>query len=96
MEKLNAIKEKIYAACPDKDFATYKYGKPVEVKPELADVLRAIDETEMRKEIRVETSGLIYYDDGENYDDTEWNLALPLDEQEPAVIEFLHKILCHD
>ncbi len=24
-----------------------------------------------------------------------WNLALPLDEQEPEVIEFLHKILTH-
>lgn len=28
--------------------------------------------------------------DGENIN---WNLALPLDEQEPEVIEFLHKIL---
>lgn len=56
----------------------------------LADVLRAIGEAD--RELHVSQFGEFL----NAPDPTYWNLALSLDNQEPEVIEFLHKILCHD
>lgn len=73
-------------------------GRPIT----LADVLRAIEGLD-GPELAVNNEGQFFVflgaGNGERSDSwegttTAWNLALPLDEQEPEVIEFLHKILC--
>jgi len=66
-------------------------GRPIT----LADVLRAIGK---EREFAVYESGALYHNPNASahlvWGGVNWDFALPLDEQEPKVIEFLHKILC--
>jgi hypothetical protein len=66
----------------------------------LADVLRAMKNAQWSVNAHGTFWRTIEYPNG-GFDSKgfaneggKWNLALPLDEQEPEVIEFLHKILC--
>lgn len=73
-------------------------GRPIT----LADVLRAISEKQKADASvpvwAIDPSGEFFdqstSDGSPIYLGVVWNLTLPLDEQEPEVIEFLHKILC--
>lgn len=73
------------------------YGRPLH----LADVLRAIERTKSQehnvpsfRQIGIDCSGWYVESSlGEWQKAPRWNLALPLDEQSPEVIEFLAKVL---
>jgi len=85
MEKLNVIKEKVYEATGVPK-GSIVYGRPVM----LHDVLRAMEG--YRNDVWLSGDG--FYVGQWTKPDARWNLALPLDEQEPEVIEFLYNILC--
>lgn len=65
----------------------------------LADVLRAIGEDPFptnHYDLRMVGTALSFHGEWKdsNFYNAHWNLALSLDDQEPEVIAFLHKILC--
>ena len=57
----------------------------------LADVLRATQEAEGFNYITIDSNGYMRRESVGTA--SYWNLALPLDEQEPEVIEFIAKVL---
>lgn len=109
MAALDAVRAKVIEAVPEieQEHTVYcdrdrsygyalKHKECVSADITLADVLRAMGTTGAPLEF--ELYALIYLKiflvpPGEYYTVAKWNLALPLDEQGPEVIEFLHKIL---
>lgn len=84
-KELEAVRAKVIEAVPEirrRVFADTTIEKSVDREITLADVLRAIP---LMPEASFNSTLIELL--------RVWNLALPLDEQEPEVIEFLAKIL---
>lgn len=98
-KELEAVRAKVIEAVPeivvnphaqligwDHKVTYFEECRPITI----ADVLRAIHKVEGIY-ATIDTKGQLNVSPFKG--DTQWNLALPLDEQEPEVIEFLAKIL---
>lgn len=102
MTPLEQVRAKVIEAVPEAAFCRQKECKAMPCQKHahhvitLADVLRAIQETKSSELIAVLEDGEFWnVSHGKAYGiGVDWNLSLPFDEQEPEVIEFLHKILC--
>lgn len=102
---LEAVRAKVIEAVPEiraterkllrkNEFGQKFYKDEVSLRPiTLADVLRAIEEN---AGLGFENGVFVEYLGMQTKKRAYWNLALPLDEQEPEVIEFLANILLKD
>lgn len=103
MSRLEAVRAKVIEAVPEIETRFRRrieelYGHTVAVLPDytitLADVLRAIWKFYPSCLIVGMDGHFIHNDMGDPIStEIYWNLALPLDEQEPEVIEFLANVL---
>lgn len=95
--RLERVRAKIIEAVPeiaDRPSQFTVVAKDRGPRITLADVLRAIGSNHESDNVRLFLDiGEVEFDDPLRKISCKWNLALPLDEQEPEVIEFISKVL---
>ena len=95
-QKLNQLQQAIREVCQElKENETIIAGTVVltrERKIELQHILRAIAKTEY-SQYAIDHTGMFFH---RSYSDdrARYNLTLPLEQQAPEVIDFLHSIIC--
>lgn len=103
MTTLEKVRAKVIEAVPEKfareyiDSETgvkqYRHQRSSTPEIQLADVLRVIPELWAQPKTDKADNSFRYITNGIFSTGIKWNLALSLDDQEPAVIEFIGKVL---